>query len=194
MRMFLAFSALLITRSLLAATAVDVPMLFSGTRPAVHVRVNGEGPFLFLLDTGAAGVARVDSSLVQRLHLEPEGEREASDAGAAGHATVRQFHLRTLALGSFEMRDVTAYSRDYNTVSYVPHIDGILGIEFFAKVVLTLDYPARRVRVTPGRLARVDGVPLIFDEGNPYVSITLGGVKTKALIDTGNIRAIDMPS
>jgi Aspartyl protease len=181
----------------MAAPAVDVPMLFCGTRPAVHVRVNGEGPFLFLLDTGAAGAARLDSSLVKRLGLEPEGQREGSDAGAAGHAVLRQFHVNTLALGSFELRDVTAYSREYNTVSYVPQIDGILGIEFFAEVLLTLDYPARRVRMTSGHLPPVDRVsvlPLEFHEGNPYVPIKLGGLTATALIDTGNIRSIDMPS
>jgi len=43
----------------------------------------------------------------------------------------------------------------------------------------------------------VDGVsvlPLELWEGNSYVPIKLGGVATSALIDTGNIRAIDMPS
>jgi len=43
----------------------------------------------------------------------------------------------------------------------------------------------------------VDGVsvlPLELQEGNPYVRVKLGGVTMSALIDTGNIRAIDMPS
>lgn len=47
--------SLFITPALLAAPTVDVPMLFSGTRPAVPVRVNGQGPFLFLLDTERRG-------------------------------------------------------------------------------------------------------------------------------------------
>ncbi len=36
--------------------AVDVPMLFRGPMPAVEVMVNGQGPFLFAIDTGAQGL------------------------------------------------------------------------------------------------------------------------------------------
>lgn len=176
-----------------ASPTVDVPMLFSGTRPVVEVRVNGQGPFRFLLDTGAAGVARIDTSLAERLRLRPEGQQDASDAGAAGHATLRQFHLASLSLGDYELRDVTAYSRNYNTVSYVPHIDGILGFAFFADVLLTLDYPARRVRVAAGHLSPSD-TALEIRDGNPYAAARLGNLRTMVLIDSGNIRAIDMPS
>jgi hypothetical protein len=38
-------------------------MLFYGTRPAVEVTVNGKDRFLFLIDTGAQGMARADVSL-----------------------------------------------------------------------------------------------------------------------------------
>lgn len=192
MRPFLSL-VFLLAMPLTAAPLADVPMRFSGTRPVVEVRVNGQGPFLFLLDTGAAGVARIDVSLVQRLHLEAKGQQESSDAGAATHATLKQFHLARLALGDYELRGVTAYSRDYNGVSYVPHIDGILGFEFFAHVLLTLDYPAQRVRVSSGHLAASDPAMEIRD-GNPYVAVRLGGRPAAVLIDSGNVRAIDMPS
>ncbi len=36
----------------------DVPMLFRGTMPVVEVTVNGQGKFLFAIDTGAQGMAR----------------------------------------------------------------------------------------------------------------------------------------
>jgi len=118
MRSLLSFTFLL-ALPLTAAPLADVSMRFSGTRPVVEVRVNGRGPFLFLLDTGAAGVAWVDVSLVERLHLAAEGQQESSDAGAATHATLKQFHLASLALGDYELRDVTAYSRNYNGVRVI---------------------------------------------------------------------------
>src|SRR5215217_9547950 len=51
------------------SAVVDVPMLFRGPMPAVEVTVNGQGPFLFAIDTGGGGQARVDSSLVEKLKL-----------------------------------------------------------------------------------------------------------------------------
>src|SRR5204863_6426716 len=95
------------------------------------------------------------------------------------------------------LRDLTAYSRDYNTVSYVPHIDGILGFDFFAQGLLTLDYPSRRVRFSGDHLPVADGksvVPLEMIDGNPYVAASLSGEPVKLLIDSGNIRAIDIAS
>ena len=53
----------------------ELPVALAGGFVLVEgVRVNGEGPFRFLLDTGAMGAGRVDASLAQRLRLETTGE------------------------------------------------------------------------------------------------------------------------
>jgi Aspartyl protease len=54
--------------------SVELPMKSRGLMPAVEVVVNGRGPFLFAIDTGAGGRLRVDSSLVARLGLKVTGE------------------------------------------------------------------------------------------------------------------------
>jgi hypothetical protein len=43
---------------LLAEPATRVPMTLVGPNPAIEVHVNGKGPFLFLIDTGASGPGR----------------------------------------------------------------------------------------------------------------------------------------
>jgi hypothetical protein len=40
-------------------STVDLPMKSRGLTPAVEVMVNGKGPFLFAIDTGAEGRLRV---------------------------------------------------------------------------------------------------------------------------------------
>ncbi len=178
-------------------TAVDVPMSFYGTRPAIEVMVNGKGPFLFLIDTGAQGMARADASLVQRLALSAIGQSAASYVSSEKQVVLNEFRLETLSIGSIQFREVTALSRDYNTFSYLPHIDGILAFGLFSDYLLTLDFPNKRVRIKRGELPKPDGARILNFEsrnGVPFIDISVGDLKAKAMIDSGAIRAIDFPA
>jgi len=158
--------------------------------------VNGKGPFLFLIDTGAQGMARADASLAKGLSLPVAGQSAASYVSSNKKVIVNEVRLETLSIGSIQFREVTALSRDYNTVSYLPHIDGILGFGLFSGYLLTLDFPNRRVRIQRGELLQPDGRTILNFEsrnGVPFIDISVGNLKTKAMIDSGAIRAIDFP-
>jgi aspartyl protease len=179
------------------SSTVDVPMLFYGTRPAVEVMVNGKGPFFFLIDTGAQGMARVDASLVKRLNLTATGQSKASDTSARNEATLNEYQLDSISVGIAEFRQVTALSRNYNTTTYLPHLDGILGFDLFADQLLTLNYPGKRVRIERGELPSADGRRVLAYEirdGNPYIEVAVGNLKMNAMLDSGNIRGIDFPA
>lgn len=178
-------------------TVVEVPMSFYGNRPVVEVMVNDKGPFRFLIDTGAGGLARADASLVKTLGLTIVGQESSSDGGSKAQANLNEVKFETLSIKDLQFRDVTAYSRNYNTATYLSHIDGILGFELFADYLLTLDYPNKRVSIERGALPKPDGKQMLnlqMIEGNPAIDIIIGGVKTTTLIDSGNIRAVDVPS
>src|SRR5476649_2067466 len=131
-----------------ASAAADLPMLFRGPEPAVEVMVNGQGPFLFAIDTGATDEARVDSSLVARLWLHVSGTSTHSD-GSNQKTKLGIVRLESLSVGGLEFRNVKAATRDYNHPN-LPHIDGLLAFDLFHDYLLTLDYPARRVRLGYG--------------------------------------------
>jgi len=172
-------------------------MSFYGTRPAIEVNVNGEGPFLFLIDTGASGMARADASLVKRLGLQIVGETTTSDASAKTHVKIDEVRLKTIAFGPLQFHDVPALSRNYNSASYLTHIDGILGFDLFSDYLLTLDYVNKRVRIERGELPQADEAEILSFEtinGNQYIEISVGSLKAKAMIDSGNIRGIDFPA
>ena len=62
----------------LPAEPVEVPMRMVNRRPMVDVRINGGGPYSFLIDTGGSGLARADKSLVEKLKLDVVGEARGS--------------------------------------------------------------------------------------------------------------------
>lgn len=183
-------------RHSLAGRMQILPMRFYGTRPAVEVRVNGQGPFLFLIDTGAAGAARADTSLVRRLGLAAAGGALASDAGGPA-AAIDRVMLQRIELGSMAFNNIEAYARDYNGSTFLPRIDGILGFDFFRDDLLTLDFAHRQVRIGAGSLPPADGQTILdytLVEGNPAITIRIGERPYQVLLDTGNIRALDLPS
>src|SRR5438128_12435839 len=50
------------------------PMQMRGWMPVVEVKLNGQGPFAFMIDTGAGMQADIDTSVAQRLNLQPSGK------------------------------------------------------------------------------------------------------------------------
>ncbi|HEY7546176.1 MAG TPA: pepsin/retropepsin-like aspartic protease family protein, partial [Blastocatellia bacterium] len=78
------------------STAVEVPMLFRGPMPAIEVMVNGKGPFLFAIDTGASGAGRVDASLVEKLALPLTGEVRGSDGSGANARSMKLVQVDSL--------------------------------------------------------------------------------------------------
>ena len=57
---------------------IEIPMRIEGGMFAIELTVNGKGPFLFAIDTGAEGGPRLDSSLMEKLGLKSSGQmREA---------------------------------------------------------------------------------------------------------------------
>ena len=171
-----------------AFAAADLPMLFRGPQPCVEVMVNGQGPFLFAIDTGGTEDARVDSSLVARLRLRASGSSTLSD-GSSKKIRLAIIRLDSLSVGGLEFMDVKAATRDYNRLN-LPPIDGILTFDLFHDYLLTLDYPAKRVRIERGQLPAVDGgeiLPLRRVHNHPAAELAIGNRRVTAEIDSGNV-------
>jgi hypothetical protein len=168
--------------------------------PAVEVLVNGKGPFLFTIDTGARGQARADQTLAARLSLQPSGKALAGDGSGINSREVDIVKLDSITLGGAQFHNVEAIMRDYNRMSppNAPHIDGILGFNLFADYLLTLDYVGKRVRLEQGELPKADGREILnfqSADGTPTVELQVGALKVNANIDSGNMRSeLTLPS
>ena len=171
------------------STVVDLPMLFRGPEPAVEVMVNGQGPFLFAIDTGATDEARVDSSLVERLGLRIIGTDTGNDGSGKDTIRVGVVRLNSLSVGGLAFHNVNAATRDFNRLN-LPHIDGILTFDLFRDYLFTLDYPAKRVRLERGELPKADGAEILRLKrvhSHPAVDIMIGSERVTAEIDSGNV-------
>jgi hypothetical protein len=138
---------------------VQVPFEVVDGRIYVQAKVDGAGPFRFVVDTGASGMGRADASLVRQLGLPVAGEGESSDGVAT--AKVEMTHFAALELGGLVRRDLKVIMRDYGSrLAPEAKFAGIIGRDFFGDGLLVIDYPARLLTFGrgPGLLRGAAGV------------------------------------
>ena len=152
------------------------------------VMINGEGPFRFVVDTGATHSV-ITSSLVTQLGLVASANRSILVSGVTGAehmASVRIDHLQAGAL-RFEDREMPIVN------SVLSGADGILGVEGLADKSVVVDFARERIKILDSKYYPRDmlSVPVDLDFRQLLlVTGKLGGVAVKAIIDTGAERTI----
>ncbi|MGI8481012.1 MAG: retropepsin-like aspartic protease [Chthoniobacterales bacterium] len=136
-------------------------MRFVGTMPAIEVMVNGKGPFLFGIDTGGQGTARIDSSLIEKLGLKPSGAVLAGDPSEKNPQTLQEVLLQSVEVAGLRFADVKAVARNFKASPRMAEVDGILTLNLFADYLFTLDYPGKSVRISKGELPPADGAEIL---------------------------------
>jgi predicted aspartyl protease len=112
-------------------------------RLTAKTMVNGQGPFAFMIDTGANSSV-IAADVADRLGLARGGRSEMH--GIAGAQSVDTVVVDSLAVGR--------RARQRMTLSVLPRssldVDGILGLEWLGRASLLLDFKRRRMTVGEG--------------------------------------------
>jgi predicted aspartyl protease len=169
---------------------VEIPMRREGGMPVIELMVNGQGPFLFGIDTGAQGGSRIDTSLVEKLQLKSSGQVQATDGSGRSLQVVDTVKLDSVAIGNLRFADVTAGSRNFKNSPRPLKVDGIVGLSLFSDYLVTLDFPKKLLRFERGELPKSDGAEILdykSERGVPLVELTVGSTKINAHLDSGNM-------
>lgn len=169
---------------------LEIPIQIDGGMPTIELMVNGKGPFVFGIDTGAQGGARIDSSLMEKLALKPSGHVRATDGSGRNPQMAEMVKLESIDVGGLRFAEVTAGSRNYRKSPRPLNIDGILGLSVFSEYLVTLDYPAKLLRIEKGELPKADGAEILDYKskgGIPLLEMSVGGTKIDAHLDSGNM-------
>jgi Aspartyl protease len=130
----------------------NVPFrLAGGQNPLilVPVHVDEEGPFEFILDTGASHCL-LSPGLAERLGVRPEAETDAT--GACGSVKLALARVASMAVGSVRRNNLqVAITDELKRIGEVigSRVDGDLGFEFLKDFALTIDYQTRTLCLTP---------------------------------------------
>lgn len=125
------------------STAGEIAFDLAGPGDAaiiVPVFINGQGPFRFVLDTGATFTC-LDPALSRRLALPERRGSLGVGAGIGGAGPVRLVRIDSLRLGGAGAEDLTACEVDLGHTAQVGiELDGLLGLNFLKPFRVTLDF------------------------------------------------------
>src|ERR1041384_5265668 len=206
LRLLIVAITLLVCVAAVAAQTTTVtvaPMQMRGWMPVVEVKLNGQGPFAFMIDTGAGMQADIDTSVAERLNLQPSGKAINGDPSGENDREVATVTIDSIMIGGVakgtrarrtgegvvEFRNVTAIMRPHKITKDYPEVDGILGFALFSDYLLTLDYPAMQVTLARGALPPANGADILtleIENRVPIVELAIGKIIVPAHIDSGN--------
>lgn len=135
--------------------------LAGGAQPLilVPVHVNDQGPYDFILDTGA-GTSLLSSELSRALGIESTETKEGYVAG--GPVKVPLGSVRSLAIGAARVDDVQVGIMDLADVGKAvgAKIDGDVGYNFLKDFRVTIDYGKKTLRLRRGSYEAVGAAAL----------------------------------
>jgi len=151
------------------------------------VMVNGQGPFRFVVDTGA-NYSTVSPRLLNALGLESGSEQPKLVHGVTGTALVPTVLIDKLQAGSLVM-DKAYMPVVQSSINLQAH--GILGVAGLQEARVFVDFrrdsvTISRSRVPRGELSSYFVIDAVRVEGGLLaVNAVIRGVRAKAIIDTG---------
>ena len=171
-----------------------VPMQFDGD-VVVEAKLNGRGPFAFILDTGGHDI--LTPAAAAALGLKPVG---AGASGGSGAGTLPEQYARVarVDIGGMTMRHQLFYviPLQFDTLERGarPPLAGILGLELFERCAVRLNYRDSTLsfeRFSDHRPQHAGtAVPIVFSDHEPLLSAKIDGVSGDVGVDTGNSGAL----
>ncbi len=110
----------------------------------LDVKLNGHGSRLEI-DTGASGLL-VSRSVAERAGLKPFSVEEVGGIGSEGAKEGYSAYADSIQVGSLEFHDCVVSVLDSGNVI---GSDGLIGMDVFARFLVTLDYPMRKLALGP---------------------------------------------
>lgn len=162
-------------------------------RPTAEVKLNGQGPFKFVVDTGS-NTSVLSPRVAKTLELAELPMRMVH--GVTGKSEARFARIRQIETGRSVSNDLSVAIIDAPALD---KLDGILGMDMFANRRVRFNFSRKTVDLEPATSRRARRLPisvgvklrhglLIEAEGR------VGGLRSKCILDTGgDTTIINMP-
>jgi Aspartyl protease/PDZ domain len=173
----------------LDGSGVTVPISFDAGKLVIEAKIDGKGPFPFLLDTGGHAILNPDAA--KALDLVPTGGGVTHGSGSLSEQYTR---VERVTVGSAEIKDQSfaVIPLQYTIVERGKEapLAGILALEIFERFALSLDYHAKTLTLRPSQGFHCDGpgtkVLTRFSDDIPEIEAVADGAHGVFAIDSGN--------
>lgn len=112
----------------------------------VEAFVNEEGPYRFLVDSGATSTV-LSNALLEHLKITPITTATVKCVGGSGKTATKLCKASKLKVGELDISNLPVASFDNQIFAGL--IDGVLGTADLADFLIALDYPDKKIVLTP---------------------------------------------
>ena len=148
-----------------------------------EVTINGQGPYRFLIDTGATQTV-VSEKLATKLGLKKIATNIMHGVGGIGKLDSPIFRADSLKIGDVTVKNLPLGTLSNPILDQI--LDGIIGTPMLADFVITIDYPRSRIELAKKAPATGTVVPVWCFSGLLLTAVEVNGQhKGNFLIDTG---------
>ncbi len=170
------------------ADSTVIPLYFSQNRLSIKVMINGFGPYLFILDSGA-GTTLISSRLAHDLGIETIGDLPVRGVGGYGSTAFGRIDSMVIGGVSWKLTRVNIFDFTALQSGGAGPINGILGYDFFVRFPMKIDFSRQTlILYNPKRELRPNvGNPLPIDiyYQLPLIDARLDGQPIRVAFDLG---------
>jgi predicted aspartyl protease len=163
--------------------------------PLIAAQVNGEGPFYFVLDTGATGTT-IRPPLVARLNPPKMAGAAQGLQGMGGAIDADLYRLDSVAYGPLRAENILAPVFELPRLRW-REAAGVAGIDILRGHAVEFDFPARAIRLHRGFQGGRGWrrVSARFNRaGYAFVPFSVNGIAGEGFLDTGAATTILNPA
>ncbi len=176
-------------------TSTTVPFELINNHIYVQAKLNGQGPFRLLCDTGGANIVTPD--LAQKLGLKTEGALQGRGVGEKSE-DVGLTKVEKVQVGDVTVDNQVFAVYPLATFASVEGVSssGLIGYEVFKRFVVRVDYEKGLLTFTEPAAFTYTGkgtaVPFKFNAHIPQVDGAIDGIAGKFDIDTGSRASLSL--
>jgi hypothetical protein len=171
-----------------SSAAVTIPYTYVDNRIVVECKLDGQGPFAMILDTGSPSIA-VTPETAGKLAI---AVHAAGTITGAGNSTAKsgRAKIATLSIGSLTFRHLEAEVLDLTEIRTKLHfarLDGILGYPVLKHFAAFVNVDGKTITFA-GRAPSVpsNATTTHFEGELPEIGAVIDGVAGKVLVDSGD--------
>ena len=172
----------------------EIPFLFERNQIIVQIKINGEGPYNFLFDTGTNPSA-INKQTAEKIGLQLDTIKREGIGYGENPIIAYLCYFPKMALGNIVKDSLISVALNlsvFDSKFSVP-VAGVLGYSLLYNRRFTIDYPKRKIIFYESELPKPGNILvkqqlLVSDtESAPAVdSVSVGGHYLKLIFDTGS--------
>jgi predicted aspartyl protease len=151
------------------------------------VKINGKGPYNFVVDTGASQTA-LSEKLARDLGLKVITSTVLHGVGGSGKANSNIYRIDQLQIGDVSVGDLPVGTFDDPVISQLA--DGIIGTAMLADFIITINYPEGRMELSHNPVTTPDAIPIWCVSNMLLLPADANGKPGNFIVDTGAITSV----